>query len=51
LYNASGEDLGARAQGASTRTHVWWLCRRRKVKCDGKRPCAGCTKLAMACLD
>ncbi|KAL2840183.1 hypothetical protein BJY01DRAFT_218618 [Aspergillus pseudoustus] len=52
-YNSPGDTLRTHPQlvsNASTgRTRVCGLCKRRKVKCDGDRPCAGCTRLGLTC--
>ncbi|KAL4909850.1 hypothetical protein BDW74DRAFT_44791 [Aspergillus multicolor] len=52
-YNSSSGGIPARSQVlvGSGKTHVCELCKRRKVKCNGERPCRGCARLGVTCSD
>ncbi|KAF4812005.1 Bikaverin cluster transcription factor bik5 [Colletotrichum tropicale] len=47
---AQQSDLGSGASAQTTAARSCLLCRRRKVKCDKKKPCDGCSKAGVECV-
>ncbi|CAI0650980.1 unnamed protein product [Colletotrichum noveboracense] len=47
---AQQSDLGSGASAQTTAVRLCLLCRRRKVKCDKKKPCDGCSKAGVDCV-
>ncbi|KAL3302278.1 Fungal-trans multi-domain protein [Colletotrichum asianum] len=47
---AQKSDLGSGASAQTTAVRSCLLCRRRKVKCDKKKPCDGCSKAGVECV-